>query len=272
MRGAPSAYGRGAVAAQQPHVAEAGAVQQAYDLRRRVDVVRRPRALDRAGFVGEDVVGLEPALRGVVAIDPRHADPGELDLRVRRDPAGEQGLRDGRALEHEPPAGSQQPVHAGQRADGVGRGQIAEAVAPAHEPVGRPGVGQVAQVADQEAGIDARRRGSAARVLDLGGGDLDPGHGVAGGGETQSDPPVAARHVDHRRAGRQGEQPGDHPRVLLGHGCARRAPEAGDQAGVEPDEPVVGDPRCFDSQLRNLACFVFDKDRGGPRRTGVAGS
>ena len=62
-------------------------------------------------------------------------------------------------------------------------------------------------------------------------------------GEPQGDPPGAARGVEHARSGGQVEQGGDGPRLLVGPGLGGRPPELGLQAGVEADEPVVGDVR-----------------------------
>ena len=94
-----------------------------------------------------------------------------------------------------------------RRLERRGRGAQLEAL---RREIDRPPAGSRGRCSDWSASCGSRRiRGlrGAARELDLRRGDLDPRDGVAGGGETERDPPVTARHVDHRRAGRWREQP-----------------------------------------------------------------
>ena len=141
-----------------------------------------------------------------------------------------------------PPGRSARCMPASERAVCVGH-EVAEAVAPAHEPVHRADVGQRPQVAGDEARRQAGLGRRGAGALELAGREVDPDDVVAGRRESQRDPPVGTRHVEHRRARRQIEQLADEPRVGVGHRRARRAPEAGGQSAVEADEPVVQRPR-----------------------------
>jgi hypothetical protein len=170
-----------------------------------------------------------------------HADAAELVLGARLDPGDEERLGDGQRLEDEPPAGPQRAAHAGERAHRVVRRQIAEAVAPAQDGVEAPEIGQLPQIAGEEARPHSGPPGGTARALDLARGQVDAGHRVPRRGQADRQPTVAARHVKDR-GGLRAEQLRDEARVVVGHGRAGRPPEAGGEATVKVDVPVVRHP------------------------------
>ena len=216
--------------------------------------------LDAPVLVGERDLALDAALGRVVAVDDAHAHAAERVLRALGDAARQPRLGDAERLEREPAAGPQHGAHPGERARAVLRRQVAEAVAPADDGVERARHRQRAQVAGEEARVDARRRRGGGRVLDLGGRDVDAGHAMAGAGERERDPPVAARDVEDRRARRQVERAQHAREIGVEHRRAGGAPEAGGEALVEADEPVVGDGNGVRRQRE-------PPDRwGGPRR------
>jgi len=198
---------------------------------------------DHAVFVFEDVVGLHPALGCAVAVRGRHAHATERVLGLRADPPDEQRLRDRVRLEHQTSAGPQRPMHGRQRASRVCRHEVAEAVAPAQDPVDEPDVGQRPQVADDEPRVHTGVRGGPARMFELAGGEVDAGRDVPARGEADRQPPVSAWHVEHRGPLGQSEQLANEPHVCVGHRGAGRSPETGGQATVKADEPIVRHPR-----------------------------
>jgi hypothetical protein len=133
-------------------------------------------------------------------------------------------------------------VHAGERANRVRRKQIAEAVAPAHDPVDEPDVGQRPQVADDEPRVHGGLRGDIPRTLDLRRRDVDADRCVTGSGQSYRQPPVTTWHVEHRGSRCQSEQPAHQPRVRVGHRGAGGSPEAGRQTTVKADIPIVLHP------------------------------
>jgi hypothetical protein len=120
--------------------------------------------------------------------------------------------------------------------------QVAEAVAPVDDGV-EALLGQRAKIALLEAGGYAALGGQPSRLRHLLRGDVDAHDAKAPLGEPKGDPTGAARGVEHVCCGGQVEQGGDGAGLLVGPGLGGRPPELGLQAGVEADEPVVGEVR-----------------------------
>ena len=134
-------------------------------------------------------------------------------------------------------------MHAGERAGRLRGHEIAEAVAPAHDRVHGADVREIAKVPGDEERVDTGVGCGAAPSLQLTGRQVDPHRLVAGGGQPDTQAPVAAGNVQHPAAWRDAEQPAHHERVLLGHRRARRAPEASGQTALKAVKPIVGHPR-----------------------------